>query len=132
MEGLPLQAVAQLLGITPRRLRLMIARGAPVAKAGRRGRGGDTLICLHDFAEWRACRALQGSNSFNVDGFADKVPHLIAGVTTGLLRRARTRDERRLLISAWYECANAIRDELGADELDPATFTEITDTLASI
>jgi hypothetical protein len=132
MEGLPLQAMAALSGLTVRQLRILINKGAPLARAGRRGRGGDALICLHDFAEWQAYRALQGGNSFDVDGLADKVPHLIAEVITGLLQRARTRDEKRLLISAWYECANAIRDELAADELDPEVFTEISDALTSI
>ncbi len=110
--GLPLQAVAQSTGISPRRLRLMIDRGAPLARAGRRGRGGDALIDLLEFEAWR-----QSAVDPNAE-LADALPRILALPVEELLRRAKTPGEKGAIRATWFACVGAARDAMGGLELD--------------
>jgi hypothetical protein len=106
----------------------MIAAGMPVARAGRRGRNGDALLDLMHIAEWAAASASPQ------DDLADRVPRILANPIEELIRRARTPNEKQLLLEAWYHCTNAVRDALDAPELDTATpeMRKIIDGLTSL
>jgi hypothetical protein len=106
----------------------MIAAGMPVARTGRRGRGGDALLDLMQIAEWRA------NGASPRDDLADRVPRILANPIEELIRRARTPNEKQFLVEAWYHCANAVRDALDAPELDTATpeMRKIIDGLTSL
>jgi hypothetical protein len=133
-EPLPLSVAAAALGISVPRLRRLIAAGAPVARRGRRGRGGAFLVDAEAVRRWQAA----GGRDARLHAFAADVPRVVAEAcaesfaqVTGPHKRATA----GVLAGAWYVVTIAILGRLRAElpELtDPTVVPESVERLREI
>jgi hypothetical protein len=127
----PLKAAASELGVHVGTLRRWVARGAPVARSGRRGRGAAVLVHVEQIAAWRA--SSEGAAALPVDGlrsFAGLIPEFVANACWSAWLEVEGPHKRQAagaLAAAWYEISVALLDQLRS--VDPA-LTDIPDPSA--
>lgn len=137
MTALPVPAAAAALGVSTPTLKRWIARGAPVARRGRRGRGCRTLI---DPEAIRAWRQAQDADHTHVDAalraLAGRVPDLLADAVEEAFRLAPDkRGAAWTAVAAWQLSVAAVFDHLrdcGADVGDPDAVPESIERLRKI
>lgn len=108
---LPIPQAAKILGVHPATLKRWISRGAPVARRGRRGRGGRTLVDVDQVRQWQK----GGDAEAVLYRLAADVPHLLADAMAQAHRLAEGPYKRELgqgLCGAWYLANAAIADRL--------------------
>lgn len=119
MTALPLAAAAAELGASPATLRRWVRQGAPVARRGRSGPGGSTMVCPIAIRAWRAAQ------SANADAeqvaraallaFAAGLPDLLAAAVAEAHRLAPDkRGAAWTACCAWQLAVNAVGDQLEA------------------
>ena len=116
---LPLDQAALQLGVAPVTLRRWIAQGAPVARAGQRGRGRRALVDPVAIAAWRAApAAVEGPIAPTLT--FKRAEALIAGACAEVysLAAAAPRDfgAAEVIAALGYRIVVAIAEELGAPE----------------
>lgn len=112
---LPIPEAAQRLGVSPTTLRRWIAEGAPVARHGRRGRGGGALLRPSEVAAWRHSQVVPRA-SVSVERLATIVATVcgeLFDATDGWPRRAALAG---LSAAIGYAITAEIAEELGQQE----------------
>lgn len=136
MTAVPVHLAALELGVSVPTLRRWLRQGCPVARRGRRGRGGRALV------DPRAVRAWRGSSEAcelaGLEVLAAEVPELVAGAVAEAFRQCDGPHKRATagaLAGAWYLVTVALFDRLRRDVpalADPATVPREIDHLRSI
>lgn len=121
MNGaVPIKQAASVLGVAPATVWRWIGLGCPVARRGRRGRGGGALLIPGDVEAWRRARA--GSGAADVlRAFAGQIPELVADGVVAAFRDAEGPHKRQLAgsqVACWYSVCCAITDRLRADGIE--------------
>lgn len=109
MPALPVPEAAVELEVSEVTLRRWIASGAPVARRGRRGRGGRTLVDVQAVRAWRA------SQRVTLAAAAAGLPDVLADALADALEQADGLPKQRtagLLALAWYLAATRCMDHL--------------------
>ncbi len=117
MNAQRIPAAALELAVSETTLRRWIARGAPVARRGRRGRGGHALVDVGAIAAWRG----SGCSTDALRVFAAEVPELVADAVDASFRAIRGPSKRELagaLAASWYWVTTALLDRLRRDCAD--------------
>jgi len=102
------------LKVSEATLRRWIARGAPVARRGRRGRGGAALIDVGAIEAWRG----SSCSTDAVRVFASELPELVADAVDGFFRAISGPHKRELaaaLAGTWYVVTTRLLDRLRRD-----------------
>jgi len=96
------------LGVSARAVRRMLEGGAPVARAGHRGRGKAALVDPAAIRGWLASRHVAPADDAHLQAWEVFVessgPHKLAVA--------------RAMMSVWYRATTALLDVAGAPELD--------------
>lgn len=111
---LPIAAAAAAAGVSAPTLRRWIAAGAPVARRGRRGRGGAALIDVAAIEAWRGT----GASTDALRAFAGEVPQLVADAVDETFRELvgpHKRSSAGPLAACWFQVASALLDRLRRD-----------------
>lgn len=131
MTALPLLAAAGELGISEPTLRRWIARGAPVAKRGRRGRGCETLVEVAAIAAWR------GARPDELRALAGEIPELVSDACWEaflLVEGPHRTAAAGVLAGTWYVVTTSLLDRLRAAglKLEEPAIPEKIDHLRAI
>lgn len=130
-SALTIPDAARVLGVTPRAVRRMVERGAPVARRGGRGRGRATLI---DVAALRAWQRPSGRLVAPVV-LARMLPAAIATAIAAAHREIdgpHKRASAGVLAGAWYAASCAALDELRRLDPDVPEIDAIPDEIARL
>lgn len=114
MTTVPLTAAARKLNVSVPTLRRWMADGAPVARRGRRGRGGAALLDVAAIEAWRGT----GAATDLLHVLAAEVPELVAGAVEEAFRAATGPHKRAFaghLALAWFEVTSRLLDRLRRD-----------------
>lgn len=110
-RAFPIYEAAAALDMGESTLRAWIAKGAPVARRGRRGRGCATLVDPAAVAAWR--RAVDGQDA--ALALAGQLPELVADAVYQSFIEAEGVPKTALagiLAATWYRVAAALLDHL--------------------
>ena len=102
------------LGVSERQLRRWLRAGCPVARRGRRGRGGAALLDVDAVQAWRR----QATAEDALATLAGAVPELVADAVHASFLEAEGVRKSALagvLCAVWYRVAASLLDQLGAD-----------------
>lgn len=117
--ALNLVDAARALGVAPVTLRRMIAAGAPVARPGRRGRGGEALLDPAAVKAWQASRGATRDQAGEADALRaalSRLPQRIAALADAQFQDAEGPHKRQLAgeIAAFaYRVLFALEDVAG-------------------
>jgi len=130
-SALSIPDAARALGVSPRAVRRMVERGAPVARRGGRGRGRATLI---DVAALRAWQRPSGRLVAPVV-LARTIPAAIATAIAAAYRDVDRSDKRALagiFAASWYVASCAALDELRRLDADVPEIDVVPDEIARL
>lgn len=122
-QPLPVDQAARALGIGTATLRRWIARGAPQARRGRRGRGGAALVSVRAVSAWRGSTAATDTATLTL--IAARVPERLAiaiDEAFRLIEGPHKRAAAGALAATWYASTVELLDllrEHGAEADDP-------------
>ena len=130
-SALSIPDAARALGVSPRAVRRMVERGAPVARRGGRGRGRATLI---DVAALRAWQRPSGRLVAPVV-LARMLPAAIGTAIAAAHREIDGPHKRAaagVLAGAWYAASCAALDELRRLDADVPEIDVVPDEIARL
>ena len=117
----PLKEASAALDLTPKELRTLIAKGGcPVARPGRRGRGGETLIDVAKFRAWMRRRDLT-INAAELSSKIEGVQRRMAAADFEFFRCITGPHKgplRAHAVQAWYRHVNVMRAAFDLPELE--------------
>lgn len=125
----PIDIAADQLGVGVVTVRRMLRAGAPQARRGRKGRGGQALLDVNAIAAWQASRNGSGDHVAALEAFAAQMPEVVADEIwrVFLLCRDKPPDRRTLpgaFAALWYAISKALRDRVAIDVPSVADITE--------
>lgn len=118
-DGLRVPAAAEVLGISVPTLRRWIARGAPVSRRGRRGRGSATLVDPVAVTAWRG--SCDVTDHADLVVLAAELPELVGAAVAEAFHHVDGPHKRAcagVLAGAWYLVVLALLDRLRHDVPD--------------
>ena len=136
MTAVPLPAAAAELCVSVPTLRRWLRQGAPQARRGWRGRGGDALVDPAAISAWRGSHAAVDHADLEV--LAGELPELVAAAVADAFQRVEGPHKRLVagvLAGAWYVITTALLDRLRRDVphlRDPDALPREIDRLRSI
>lgn len=127
----PLREAARALAISESSLRRWIARGAPQAKRGGRGRGRSALFDIEAVRAWRRSQTgASGSDALRC--FAGEVSQLTANAVAECfvaIEGAHKRACASVLAGAWYVVTSRLLDRLRRDCADIGDVSAIPESV---
>jgi hypothetical protein len=121
-DRLPLKAASLALDLTPKELRTLIAKGGcPVARPGRRGRGGETLIDVAKFRAWMRRRDRKTISAAELSSKIEGVQRRMAAADFEFFRCITGPHKgplRAHAVQAWYRHVNVMRAAFDLPELE--------------
>ena len=128
-QPVPIAVAADRLGVGVATLRRMLRAGAPQARRGRPGRGGEALLDVNAIRAWQAAHNGTGGSTAALEAFGAQIPEIVAGAIwrVFILCHDKPIDRRTLpggLAATWYEIAKALRDHIAIEAPNVADITE--------
>jgi hypothetical protein len=128
-QPVPIRVAADRLGVGVPTVRRMLRAGAPQARRGRKGRGGQALLDANAIRAWQASRNGTGGHVAALEAFAAQIPDVVAQEIwrVFLLCHDKPPDRRTLpgaFAALWYAIAKALRDRIAIEAPNVADIAE--------